>query len=166
MDEYPRLQINVRDTITQTKLQKKLLAVIGNTSVQRGVNRIIADRANQYVPMESGALRASVRVGPKNITWGTGLNYAHYQYEGVVYEDNNPIWSNGRIIGWRSPAGVTKTPTDRELGVPGEWKGWTFGYHTPGTKHHWIDEMWSNDHRSVQQQITRYLKAEAKKRNK
>lgn len=165
MANYPRLQVKVENFITPTELQQKLLDIISNDRVKRGVNQIIGNRANKYVPMKSGALRESMHVGPKTITWGEGLDYARYQYGGVVYEQNIPITSKGTIIGWYSKPGMSKIPTDRELGVPGEWKGWTFGYTTPNTKHHWIDEMLQHERRAMNNEITAYLKRVAKGMN-
>ena len=165
MSDYPKVTLKVSKMIDATDLQQKLLNLIGNSEVKRGVNQIIGERANKYVPMKSGALRSSMHVTPTKITWGEGLDYAHYQYNGVVYARNIPISSLGTIIGWYSKPGVSKVPTDRELGVPGEWKGWTFGYTTPGTEHHWIDGMMRNERRAMMNQITNYLKREAKRRN-
>lgn len=160
MANYPYVRLKVSEFVTPTKLQKKLLDLIGTDRVKRGVNQIIGDRANKYVPMRSGALRESMTVGPKTITWGEGLDYARYQYGGVVYAPNYPVPG-----GWRSPPGFgTKYPTDRELGVPHEWHGLTFGYTTPGTKHHWLDEMLAHERQGMQRQITEYLKSEAGKR--
>lgn len=170
MASYPSVRVKVDALNLSTKLQKKLLNIVGNDRVKRGVNEIIGKRANKYVPMESGALRESMHVGPKTITWGSGLDYGRYQYGGVVYEQNIPITSKGTIIGWYSRPGVTKSPTDRELGVkldiPGIWETWPFGYTTPGTKHHWIDEMLQHERRAMNNEITAYLKRMAKGMNK
>lgn len=185
MATYPRVRLKVSEFVTPTKLQKKLLEIIGNDRVKRGVNQIIGDRANKYVPEESGALRASMRIGPKTITWGEGLDYARYQYGGEIYGQNYPIWlkrehvqfgnkkesepmglpgSPAQIIGWWSLPDTEKVPTGRELGLPGHWHGWRFGYSTPGTKHHWVDEMLKHERRAMQNQITQYLKSEANKK--
>lgn len=147
-----------RFDIKPTILQQKLYGIIDNDKTRRGVNRIIADLIEPYVPFKSGALRQSVQVGPKQIRWT--VPYARYQYYGEVYGPNFPIMSKGVIVGWWSPE--KKHPTGRELGVPGFWKGWKFGYTTPGTKHHWIDQMLQNDRRSMQLRITNYLKRRAK----
>lgn len=144
--------------VNWTVLQQKLMELVGNDKTKRGVNQIIADMVEPYVPMKSGALRQSVLVGPKTISW-TSV-YARYQYYGEVYGPNFPIMSNGTIIGWYSPE--KKHPTGRELGLPGYWKGWTFGYTTLGTGHHWIDKMLENDKQSMQLRITYYLKRRAK----
>lgn len=173
MAEYPNVEISV-DNFSPTKLQQKLLKLIDDDEVKIGVNKIIGERANNYVPMKTGALRESMQVTPDAISWGSGLEYGHYQYEGVVYGLNKPLTiqftddqngTNVMITGWKTPAGMVKYPTDRELGVPGEYMGWTFGYTTPGTRHHWIDEMMTHDRRGMMNQITAYLKREAKKRN-
>lgn len=104
--------------------------------------RILAD-CTPLVPMDTGALRRSgcFPDGPYGnwIEWGRGLKpYARYQYFGEVYGPNHPITKNGTIVGWFSKG--KRRPMGRELGVPGEWKGWRFGYTTADTKHHWFDE--------------------------
>ena len=152
--------VRIKPKVNRTKLQKMLLEFVGNEKTQRGVNQIIADMVEPYVPYKTGALRQSVHVGPKTIAW-TKV-YARYQYYGEVYGPNFPIMSQGQIVGWYSRPGEKKHPTGRELGLPGYWKGWTFGYTTLGTGHHWIDKMLENDKRSMQLRITFYLKRRAK----
>lgn len=166
----------------RTKLQNKLLNVIGNRTVQYGVNEKLLEAITPYVPMRSGALRESGHATPKYISWNT--KYAHYQYEGDVYGPNLPGINEGEPA-WLSRH--TKQPIGRKLGeygsallypkweiVNGEFYKshsknpvlYTFGYSTSGTTHHWLDEMWKNDRVSVQLKITNYLKQEARKRNK
>ena len=41
--------------------------------------------------------------------------YAHYQYMGIVYGPNIPILQDDVLVGWFSPPGRPKHPTDREL---------------------------------------------------
>lgn len=189
MAEYPELRITVSEHITPTKLQKKLLSLINDEEVRIGVNRIIGNKVNEHVPIESGALRESMRVDADGITWGEGLAYAGYQYRGEIYGRNYPIYLNPgwiimgdngipqntgqqdsmqrQIIGWWSLPGEEKVPTGRELGKPGNYMGWRFGYSDPNTHHHWIDETIKNRNEliSIQVQVTNYLKREAKKRN-
>lgn len=150
----------VKVKVNRTKLQKKLLSLVGNEKTLRGINQIIADMIEPYIPYKSGGLRQSVHVGPKTIAW-TAI-YARYQYFGEVYGPNFPIMSQGQIVGWYSNPGEKKHPTGRELGLPGYWKGWTFGYTTPGTGHHWVDKMLENDKQAMQLRITFYLKRRAK----
>lgn len=156
--------VRIKPKVNRTKLQRKLLDLVGNEKTKRGINQIIADMVKPYVPYKSGSLRESVQVGPKTIAWRKV--YARYQYYGEVYGPNFPIMSGGKIVGWYSRPGEKKHPTGRELGLPGEWKGWTFGYTTPGTKHHWLDEMMMYDKRAMQLRITNYLKRRAKELGK
>lgn len=167
----------------RTKRQQQLLKMLNDPKVQKQVNRYIADAITPFVPKKGGKLRRSVIVGPKSISWGRGLKYAHYQYEGEVYGPNYPIvqggtlagffraggrrypiFNGGTITGWYSIPGMTKHPTGRELGVPGEWRGWKFGYTTSGTRHHWDRAFTYQVKLKANQEITRYLKRECKSR--
>ena len=142
-----------------------VLDIIDDKEVMREVHRMLGERCNEYVPMKSGTLRASMKAYPQSVRWETP--YAHYQYEGEVYGPNIPIIQQGIIIGWYSRPGVQKYPTGRELGIPGEWKGWKFGYTTPGTKHHWLDEAMKNGGlRGYSIAVTAMLKRKAKELNK
>lgn len=158
----------VRVSVDQfrTTKQNKLLEMLNDGSVRKKVNAILGMYANVFVPRESGALRESMRINEKSISWGQGLEYAHYQYEGEVYGPNLPIMRKGVIVGWYSRPGVPKSPTGRELGVRGEYRGWLFGYTTPGTKHHWDKEFlkerrWKAE---ANREITLQLKRECKAR--
>lgn len=159
------IQITVEDLGLTTKLQAKLLELIEDDEVRLGISQIIGERANKYVPKDSGELQESMQVEPGVITWGEGVPYAQYQHEGEGYGPNFPITSGGVVIGWYSKPWIARRPTGRELGVPGEWHGWRFGYSTPGTTHHWVDEMLQYERRGMSNQITAYLKREARKRN-
>lgn len=164
----PSIRIKVDEF--RTHRQKQLLKnYLNEPGVRKSINEMIGNYINNYVPMESGELRNSMRANEKSISWGANSEagkYAHYQYEGEVYGPNIPITQGGIIVGWHSIAGSTKSPTGRELGIPGEWKGWIFGYTTPGTKHHW-DKLFNQDIRAkaeVNREITRQLKRECKAR--
>lgn len=136
----------------KTKLQQKLETLLNDPEVEHHITQIVADNVKKYVPRKSGALaNEGVTVGTNTITWDKP--YAHYQYVGEVYGPNFQVIRNGELV-WRSPKGKgSKHPT-----------GWPLTYHTPGTSDHWIDAMWENDKRSVQLQITNYLKRAAKQR--
>lgn len=158
----PTIRVEV-DKFRTTK-QQKLLKMLDDPKVLKEVNTRIGNAINPFVPMKSGALRASMRVNSKSISWGSGLPYAHYQYMGEVYGPNHPIIKNRTIVGWYSTPGMTKYPTGRELGVPGEWMGWRFGYTTPGTQHHWDRAFQYQVKQQTNLEITRYLKRECKNR--
>ena len=152
----------IRVKLDSTALQERLLSVVDRESTRRGINQIVGEMTNKYVPAKTGALRDSMKAGPKTITWSAP--YARYQYYGEVYGPNFPIESGGNIVGWFSRPGEKKVPTGRELGIPGEWKGWTFGYTTPGTRHHWYKQLLDNDMRVLQIRITNFLKRKKKKK--
>lgn len=150
----------------RTKKQQQLLALLNNKNIKKQVNTIIKDEINQFVPMRSGALRASAQVTPESISWGRGLKYAGYQYRGDVYVPNRPITKGGQIVGWYTPAGTTKHlhPEGKKLGTPGEWKGWKFGYFTPDTHYHWDKYFTDSAKRRAGLEITKMLKRECRQR--
>lgn len=175
----PTIRVEV-DKFRTTK-QQKLLKMLDDPKVLKEVNTRIGNAINPFVPMKNGDLRASMRINPKSISWGSGLthNYAHYQYMGKVYGPNFPGAINGSPA-WKSSKGEgSKYPTGRELGKPGSaelyprWqegtpvKGrllYTFGYTTPGTQHHWDKAFKYQVKQKTNLEITRYLKRECKNR--
>lgn len=157
------VSISVKNLPSKRALE--LLAMLNDPNIYLETNKIIADAIKPYVPKKTGALQQSVVITPKEISWGVGLDdYAHYQYEGVVYEKNYPITKNGVIVGWFSKG--TKTPTTRELGgyFKGSWKGWFFGYTTGGSVKQWTKMYEWQLKRETNAKITKMLKAECRKR--
>lgn len=145
----------------------RLKNMLDDPETRKIINYFIGSEINRFVPKKSGQLRASMEVYPDKITWGEGLPYAQYQFGGVVYAPNYPRTEKdtGRIIGWYSPKGSgTKHPTNRELGIPGEWRGWKFGYTTPKTQHHWTDVYQGKLKSDTNKRITKYLKDECRMR--
>ena len=57
----------------RTKKQQQLLALLNDKDIKVQANTIIKDAINEFVPMKSGALRASADVTPESISWGKGL---------------------------------------------------------------------------------------------
>lgn len=162
MPDIPVVTIDVERF--RTKKQQKLLQMLNDKQVRTEINTRIKDAINPFVPKKTGALRNSARVTSNMIVWGEGLNYARYQYGGEVYGPNHPIVKGGKIVGWYSTPGKRKYPTGRELGIPGSWKGWKFGYTTKGTHHHWDKYFRYLPKLKANIEITRYLKRECKKR--
>lgn len=168
----PTIQYKVKSDYTRKTTE--LLDMLNDKDTRIKVNTIIADAIQPFVPMKSGRLRRSRYVGVKLISWGRGLEYAHYQHEGVVYAPNYPIVQGGAIVGWYSPKGKgTKHPTDRELGAHGMWTPedhratfmkWNFGYTTIGTRHHWEKAYDWELKRKTNLEITRMLKKMCKER--
>ena len=86
--------------------------------VQQTIDQAVIDFCRPYVPaspertLEFSA-QASTEIGSGLVVWNTP--YAHYQYMGIVYGPNIPILRDGILLGWFSPPGRPKHPTDREL---------------------------------------------------
>lgn len=132
------ISLDFSDSYSQS-LNKLLNRLANDSSLRTQYNKIIGEELNKkYVPKQTGELRKHMFYDANGVHWG-GLPYIHYQYEGIVYAPNFPVWHRGQIIGWKSPKGAgTKTPTSRMLGsFNGTIYGWKFGYTTPGTMHHW-----------------------------
>lgn len=70
-----------------------------------------------YTPMRNGILYKSAMLGT---VIGSGeikqiMPYARYQYYGLAYGPNIPIFGNGKCVGFFSKKGVKKHPTGKEL---------------------------------------------------
>lgn len=82
--------------VNRTALQRKLLRIVDNHETRVGVNSIVASMMKKYIPMKTGALRRSVRIGERRIEWP--LIYARYQYYGRIPPFNyttpgtGPFW--------------------------------------------------------------------------
>ena len=64
------------------KTQEFLNKLAYDSTVLTNINNIIGTNLNQFVPMQSGALRGSMYADAEGVHWNTP--YAHYQYEGEV----------------------------------------------------------------------------------
>ena len=88
--------------------------------VQRTIDQTVIDYCQPYVPASPDrtlefSAQASTEIGSGRVVWNTP--YAHYQYMGIVYGPNIPIIEpeTGVLLGWFSPPGRPKHPTDREM---------------------------------------------------
>ena len=160
-----------------TEFQRKYIRKVmrlKKPEVIEAATKIIAEEITPYVPKgETGNLRKyDIIANSKRsqIIWGRGLDYAHYQWAGVVYAPNYPVMRNGVVVGWHSPAGSKKYPTDRMLGGPGvmlDRKGnviYEAHYTTANTTYQW-DLKVRNDHskwRNIRQKVSFYLRREVK----
>ncbi len=169
------IRVRVPAAQLQTKLQKKLSDVVGNRKARLETNKIYLEMSNKYVPYEEGTLRNKGHYTEKSVIWDT--EYAHYQYVGIVYGPNFPIYDrnadNGKPvsyhidpvtnrrwpvfnpavatpIGFRTPKGMTKYPTNRSL-----------SYHKDGNplaSKEWDKKMLQNDRRAFNNRVTSALK--------
>ena len=86
--------------------------------VQRYIDQTVIDDTRPYVPaspnriLENSA-QLSTEIGSGLVVYNTP--YAHFQDEGIVYSPNIPIYDGGVLVGFFSPPGRRKYPTDREL---------------------------------------------------
>ena len=86
--------------------------------LQQVLDQRVIDYCTPYVPASPNrtlefSAQASTEIGSGLVIWNTP--YAHYQYMGIVYGPNIPIIEGGVLMGWFSPPGRPKSPTDREL---------------------------------------------------
>lgn len=77
------------------------------------VHNLFAKMCDPYVPMDEGVLAQSTIISPTGVTYTQP--YAHYQYVGMVYGPNIPIFQDGLLVGFRSIPGRKKDPTGREI---------------------------------------------------
>ncbi|MBR3644994.1 MAG: hypothetical protein IKN54_01115 [Lachnospiraceae bacterium] len=177
--------VQLKAEIKYSRKMNKLVKMLNDKDVKINVNQFIADAIQPYVPKKSGKLRDTLYVGPRVISWGRGLDYAHYQFEGEVYGPNYPGIEKDGSPGWRSAS--IKHPTGRELGafkgilmLSPKWQvteegdyirpqsfepiPYEFGYTTDGTRHHWTEVYQWKLKSDTNKKITRYLKQECKKR--
>ena len=88
--------------------------------VQKTIDQKVIDFCTDggYVPASPNrtlefSAQLSTEIGSGEVIWNTP--YAHYQYMGIVYGPNIPIIEDGVLMGWFSPPGRPKHPTDRKL---------------------------------------------------
>lgn len=104
-----RIKVDIMSTVD---IRLAELARVDNP-MKEYANMQLARYCEPYVPMRNGMLLSGVQVTPEAVTYPGP--YAHYQYEGVVYDPNYPIVENGAIVGFYSPPGMAKNKTDRLL---------------------------------------------------
>lgn len=101
--------------------EQKLLRMFGlekGGRVQRTIDQTVIDYCQPYVPASPDrtlefSAQVSTEIGSGRVIWNTP--YAHYQYMGIVYGPNIPIIQDGVLMGFFSPPGRPKHPTDRGL---------------------------------------------------
>ena len=125
------------DLPDEQKLAQKLGLEPGGR-VQRYIDQTVIDFCQPYVPASPDrtlefSAQVSTEIGSGTVVWNTP--YAHYQYMGIVYGPNIPIIDpeTGVIMGWFSPPGRPKHPTDRELTYDKS--------QNPMAGPHWVERM-------------------------
>lgn len=161
--KHGSIRITVPKAQLQTAMQKELTAITGDTKAAKATNKIFVEMCNKYVPYETGALQAAGRYTEKSAIWDT--EYAHYMYEGIIYGPNIPIYAAFKyyglvpiILGWYSPKGKKKYPTNRKM-----------TYHLNGNplaSRHWDEKMLQRDRKAFNLRVTNELKRIASKKKK
>ena len=113
--------IIVTARLIDTKDEQELLEQFGlerGGRVQRAIDQSVIDYCQPYVPASPDrtlefSAQAATQIGSGQVVWDTP--YAHYQYTGIAYGPNIPIIQDGVLMGWFSPPGRKKYPTDRQL---------------------------------------------------
>lgn len=97
------IKVNDNDFFKALEEKKKLFSVGGE--VQKFVDSEVLKLMVPYTPMDTGMLMQSSITGTKIGSGKIRYNspYARYQYYGIVYGPNIPIFENGTLIGFRSP---------------------------------------------------------------
>lgn len=96
-----------------TDYLKTMLTSLVDDELMLQVHNLFAKMCDPYVPMNEGVLAQSTTISPTGVTYTQP--YAHYQYIGMVYGPNIPIFQNGLLVGFRSIPGRKKDPTGREI---------------------------------------------------
>ena len=121
--------MKVQDDRVITELTTTITNVPNDKDTLTEIHNVYATYMNPYVPMDEGVLSMDIKVLPDGVYYNSP--YAHYQFEGVVYGPNIPIFENGVIVGWRSRP--NKQPTGASLTYSTEKH--------PQATHHWNDAM-------------------------
>lgn len=125
------MKIVMENTDAMERVREALVALGDNRSM-RQVGEICAKHIRKIVPEKSGKLKNAYNInvskGTATVTWdgpkAKSLKYAHYQFMGITYETNYPVYAKSGYgkkatydhIGWTSSK--EKSPTDRQLGTP------------------------------------------------
>ncbi|MCM1192021.1 MAG: minor capsid protein [Butyrivibrio sp.] len=93
----------------------KTLGLEERGRIQQFVANEVLRLSDPYVPLAKGGLMGSGHTEDgTDIVWD--LPYAHYMWEGIVYEDPKLHCAGFKTEnGWRSRKDVEKVPTDRKL---------------------------------------------------
>jgi hypothetical protein len=113
--------ITITAKLIDTKDEQELLEQFGlekGGRVQQAIDQSVIDYCQPYTPASPDrtlefSAQTATQVGSGQVIWDTP--YAHYQYMGIVYGPNIPIIQDGVLMGWFSPPGRKKYPTDRQL---------------------------------------------------
>lgn len=123
----------------------KVSEIPTDKTVMTECHNTLANYMNPYVPMQEGILSTNVEVTDTSVHYLSP--WAHYQYTGIVYGPNIPIFENGVIVGWWSRP--NKQPTGKNINYSTE-------KHAKAT-HHWDKAMINEKGKEFTQDITNII---------
>lgn len=123
----------------------KVSEIPTDKAVMTECHNTLANYMEPYVPMQEGVLSINKEVTDKSVHYLSP--YAHYQFTGIVYGPNIPIFENGVIVGWWSRP--NKQPTGKNINYSTE-------KHSKAT-HHWNEAMMKEKGKEFTQDITNII---------
>ena len=127
--------------------------------VQCLIDQRVIDYCQPYVPASPDrtlefSAQASTEIGEGMVVWNTP--YAHYQYMGIVYGPNIPIFDKdtGTLLGFFSPPGKKKHPTDKKLTYDKA--------QNPLAGPHWVERMKADRMSDIVREAQNLVKRELK----
>lgn len=108
-----RLKVDIDGIVAASVKIKEATKV--NRPLKYFANTQLAKYCEPFVPASQNLMLASknVQITPEFVRYPGP--YAHYQWAGVVYSPNIPIFEGDALVGFFSPPGKPKTKTDRKL---------------------------------------------------
>lgn len=103
---------NTQVSFDVNRLLKQFSGLINDDQTMLEIHMLFAKLIEPWVPMDNGVLAHGYEITPEHIKYPGP--YAHYQYMGIVYGPNIPLFDDtGQLIGFYSPP--HKEPTNREI---------------------------------------------------
>lgn len=140
-------------------------SLLARAGLQRGgpvqcmIDQRVIDYCQPYVPASPDrtlefSAQLSTEIGEGMVVWNTP--YAHYQYMGIVYGPNIPIFDKdtGTLLGFFSPPGKKKHPTDKKLTYDKA--------QNPLAGPHWVERMKADRMRDIVREAQNLVKKELK----
>lgn len=111
-------------------------------------NTQLAKYCDKFVPASQNRIMSShVNITPDYVQYPGP--YAHYQWAGIVYSPNIPIFEGDTLVGFFSPPGKPKTKTDRKLKYSRDTH--------PLAQAHWEEAAMVRHKEDLENDIRRYI---------
>lgn len=127
--------------------------------VQCMIDQRVIDYCQPYVPASPDrtlefSAQLSTEIGEGRVVWNTP--YAHYQYMGIVYGPNIPVFDKdtGTLLAYFSPPGKRKHPTDKKLTYDKA--------QNPLAGPHWVERMKADRMKDIVKEAQNLVRKELK----